>query len=94
MADKKRTLVSLDPDDLVYLEKLAERRKVSLDYLLHRAVHQAYLTENAKKHHRLMEEMDDLPRMDWGADWTELKEEMGSERYRKIVRPEGAEDQK
>ena len=94
MTDKKRALVSLDPDDLVYLEKLAERRKVSLDYLLHRAVQQAYLTENARKHHRLMQEMDDLPRMDWGEDWAELKEEVESELYREIVRPEGAEDRK
>ena len=94
MTIKKQALVSLDPDDLAYLEKLAERRKVSLDYLLHRAVHQTYLTENARKHHRLMEEMDDLPRMDWGADWAELKEKMESELYREIVRPEGAEDRK
>ena len=94
MTAKKQVLISFDPDDLTYLEGLAERRNVSIQELVHRAVYRAHLTEKAKERHKAYDRLRNMPPIDWGMDWPELKEEMERERYKEIVFPEGAEDWK
>ena len=90
--EKKQVSIYFDPEDLAYLEGLAGRSNISFQDLIHGAVYRAHLTEKAKERHKAFDALLNMPPMDWGGDWGEMKEKMARERYRDIVRPKGAED--
>ncbi len=78
MPEKKhRVEVFFDDDEFAILEELSTGSKWSIEKIIYDTVFRAHFTEEAKKRHAAVRRMLSREPIDWGADWAELKREMG-----------------
>ena len=78
MSEKKHCVeVYFDDEEYAILEELSTGVNWSIERLVHEAVFRAHFTEEAKKRHEAFRSFLSREPIDWGADWAELKREMG-----------------
>ena len=80
MSEKKHCVeVYFDDEEIAILKELSTGVEWSIERLVHEAVFRAHFTEEAKKRHAAVRRMLSREPIDWGADWSELKREMGQD---------------